>query len=217
MIPILKKYYSTNSWIIFSSIIIVYFIALKIEFTYVFTDNFYFSSFIDTVSSIDNYIHAERNVEWINYLLVFVIILIPTVGISIALNIGAVFKEHKVKFIQIFKIVLKSQIIFSLNYLFSVLLRIIGALDVNMKTINNNYSYQSSLCLFDGVNISSWLQYPLQIINITEIIYVFMLAYGYKNLCNIKYSKALFFTIACYGGLIFIWVVFSIFLQTILY
>lgn len=216
---ILKRYYNTNNYIVSCLIILIYYIALTIELNFIFTNEFYIESLKQNhnFDKINSLIEMDRNVEWVNYIFVFIIILIPTIFISMSLNIAAIFKEYKVKYSNIFNIVLKSQIIFSINYLISIILRWQGILENKIETINNNFNYQSVLSLINSKALPEWSIYPLQVINVTEIVYVFILAYGIKELFKIKYNKSLLLVIVCYISILIIWIVFSFLLKTILY
>lgn len=219
MRKILDFYYRINNWLVFIVIILVYYLALTIEFNFVFTDEFYKKSFesIKSLDSITNLINAERSVEWVNYIIVFIIILVPTLLISFIINMGFILKEVNVKFIQIFQSVLKAQIIFALNYLLSVILKWFGIVERNFENINNNYDYQSLLVFFKDRELPYWLTYTLQCINITEILFILFLGFGLKLLINTNYKKALIITLVFYGSALIIWIIFTIFLKTILY
>ena len=118
MKKLLNLYFRTNTWIIFLVIMIIYFISLTIEFKYIFTDDFYFNSFESTrnYDNIWNFISKERQTEWINYPIAFIVVLIPIILIAFILNIGAILNDFRLKYKILFAITLKSQLIFALNY-----------------------------------------------------------------------------------------------------
>ncbi|MEA3318145.1 MAG: hypothetical protein U9R54_09325 [Bacteroidota bacterium] len=213
---ILQKYFRTNNWIILLILAIIYVVSLNIEFKFVFTDDFYFQSFKNQDSdNIMNFMLKDREVNWINYLYIPVIIIIPTILISLCFFVGTIFNNIKISFVKIFSISLKSQIIFAINYLVSVILKCSGLIERNYNNINNNYDFQSARLFFRNEDVPYWLIYPLQCINITEIIYILFLSIGIQFILKIKYFNAIKFTALYYGiGLIF-WIIFSVFLQTI--
>lgn len=219
MKKIIESYFKANNWAVLTVLIAIYAIALTIEFNYVFTDDFYISSFESKLSpeSIDNLIIKERGSQWINYPIVILIVIIPASLIAFCLNIGAVLKNYKVAFSKLFGITLKAQLIFALNYLLAVILKSTGIVDFTYSTVNNNYKFQSLLIFFDTKTLPYWLSYPLQCINIAEGLHILFLALGISLLLDKKYSKSLTFVLFWYGmGLLF-WIVFSVFLQTVLY
>lgn len=219
MKKIIENYFRANNWIVFIVLIAIYAVALTIELNYVFTDDFYISSLEGKRSfeSIDNLITKERGSQWVNYPITILIVLIPALLVAFCLNIGAVLKNHKASFLRLFGVALKAQLIFALNYLVAVLLKATNTVTFSSATVNNSYSFQSLLLLFDTKALPYWLLYPLQCINVAEVIHILFLSLGISYLLNQKFGKSLLFVLLWYGmGLLF-WIVFSVFLQTVLY
>ena len=218
MQKILTGYFRTNTWIVFAGIILLYFIALTLEFKFVFTDEFYlnFSEYYDDNNKLIEFIHADRALEWVNYLIVFAIVCIPALLIAFILNIGTNLREYKIKFSQLFKTTLKAQVVFAVNYLVSIILKSTGIIAKDWITIDNNYFYQSFAYFFRDSYYPFWIMYPLQIINITEIVHLFILAFGFSYISKFGYLKSLGFTLVFYGATMLIWIIFTVFLQTLL-
>ena len=61
--------------------------------------------------------------------------------------------------------------------------------------------------------IPKYLLYPIQQLNLFEVAYWFLLAYGIKSLGNIDFKKALKITSLSYGVGLAIWCIFIVFLQ----
>lgn len=219
MKQLVQKYFTLNTWIIFLLLFAIYSVALTIELRYIFTDNMYFNSLEGkrTIEGIQNLITGERKREWLNYPIAGLVILVPSLLIGFCLNLGAVLKDYKASFTNFFGIAMKAQIIFALNYLTSIILRALGLVNFSYTTANNNYEYQSALVFFDTKALPVWLLYPIQCINIAEIIHILLLSLGITWFLNLRYSKALFFVLLWYGVGLLIWIVFSVFLQTNIY
>ncbi|MDR1552829.1 MAG: hypothetical protein LBS69_05135 [Prevotellaceae bacterium] len=218
-IKILTKYFKLNTWIVFAVIISVYFIALTIEFKFVFTDDFYINSLsnnYDDHSKLIEFIRSDRAMEWVNYFISFAIVLIPALLIAFVLNVGTIFREYKIKFMRLFDIVLKSQIVFASNYLISIALKSTGIISKEWNLIDNNYFYQSLACFFQDGNYPFGLMYPLQIINITEIVHLLFLAFGFSCVSKFGYLKSVRFVAVFYGIAMIIWIIFTVFLQTLI-
>lgn len=218
-IKILTNYFKLNTWIVFAVIISVYFIALTIEFKFVFTDDFYINSLsnnYDDHSKLIEFIRSDRAMEWVNYFISFAVVLIPALLIAFVLNVGTIFREYKIKFMQLFDIALKSQIVFAVNYLISIALKSTGIISKDWNLIDNNYFYQSLACFFRDGNYPFWLMYPLQIINITEIVHLLFIAFGFSYVFKFGYLKSLRFVAVFYGIAMIIWIIFTVFLQTLI-
>lgn len=219
MHKLIERYFRANNWVVLFVLIIIYSIALTIEFNYLFTDDFYISAHEgkQSLENINNLIIKERNSQWVNYPIAIVVVLIPALLIAFCLNIGTVLNNYKVSFLKLFGITLKAQLIFALNYLVAVILKSTKILEFTYTSVNNNYKFQSLLVFFDTKSFPYWLLYPLQCINIAEGLHMIFLALGISVLLNQKFAKSLFFVLLWYGvGLIF-WIVFTVFLQTVLY
>jgi len=216
---LIKNYFELNTWLVFFVLIAIYSIALTIEFRFVFTDDLYLGlqASKKSLENIQNLISSERKSQWINYPITILIVLIPSLLISFCLNIGTVIKEYKTSFIKLFEIAVKAQMVFAINYLLSIVLKATGVIHFSLTTVNNNYNFQSALIFFDNKVLPYWLIYPIQCINLTEIVHILILSIGVSWLLQIKFLKALTFVALWYGiGLLF-WIIFTVFLQTIIY
>ena len=137
--------------------------------------------------------------------------------ISFAINIGVILNDYKISIKEIFVITLKAQIVFAINYLIATILKWQGIIERNRENINNNYDFQSLVVFFQDKQLPFWKFYPLQNINITEIIHLLVLSFGFAWIAKIKFMKAFLFTLIFYGLALLIWIIFTIFLQTTLF
>jgi hypothetical protein len=69
------------------------------------------------------------------------------------------------------------------------------------------------LQLFDVKSLAIWQIYPLQLLNVFEMVYWGLLAYWLKRLLNITLTKSMEMVIASYGTGLLLWVVFVTFLS----
>jgi len=216
---LINKYFNLNIWLVILGLILIYIISFNIEFNFIFTDTFYFDAFKNQErDKIISFMQRDKSIEWINYIYIPVIIFIPSFLISLCLYVGSFFfSDILLKYFNIFSITLKSQIIYAINYLFSVMLKWQKVLDRNLYNINNNYDFQSARLFFKNKDLPYWLIYPLQCINITEFIFILTLSFGIQLIIKTKFIKTLKFVIFCYGVGLIIWIVFTVLLQTLFY
>lgn len=208
-----QKYLKLNIWLALLFICLIYVLALIIEFNFLFTDDFY-KNVLSTFSTekISNYISQERESEWVNFLIVPIITIVPALLITFWTYISLYIVNIKIGLFHLFDKSLKAQIIFAFNYIITVLLKTGNVIEQDMNTINNNYLYQSILAFFNTESVHPLLRYPLQCVNITEVIFVLFLTYSLKDILQMKFLKALKFTSLIYLSGLLIWIVFSIFL-----
>lgn len=71
----------------------------------------------------------------------------------------------------------------------------------------------SALQLFEVKSLATWQIYPLQLVNIFELVYWILLAYWLKRLLNITLTKGMELVVTSYGTGLLLWVVFITFLS----
>jgi len=211
-------YFRMNIWIVLGVILLIYLAALTFEFRVIFTDEYYIQSFNEKASyeQIQDFIFADRQIEWQNYPYAFFRIIVPSFLIASVLFVGVILKDLKISFYKLFGVTVKAQIVFAINYVLAIIMKTVGWLDNSWESINNNYSYQSLLVFFKEVNLPYWLYYPLQSINITESLHVLLLSVGVQSISSLGFSKSLGLVLTFYGLGLSIWVIFTVFLQTII-
>jgi hypothetical protein len=70
----------------------------------------------------------------------------------------------------------------------------------------------SALNLFNTDSLGVWWIYPLQVLNIFEVLYLFSIAYGLFLVTEKSFSRMLAIAACSYGTGLFIWVVSVTFL-----
>lgn len=214
---IFNKYFKSNTWIVFILIALIYAVAITIELKYIFTDDFYIKhlSSRKTVDFIQNFIRAERKTEWFNYPLIPVIILVPAAITAFILYAGIVFHNYKVKYSAIFKVAIKADLVFAVNYFIAIILKATGVIKPDISLINDNYYYQSLLVFFNKAKLEFWQIEFLKNINITLIVYILFLSYGMAWLMPAAYKKAVKIVGLWYGVAILCWLTFKIFMSVL--
>jgi hypothetical protein len=213
------KYFQLNTWLVFLIVYGIYAVSLVIELNYLFTDEFYFNALSGSdksASDIISFIKADRAQDWINYPFAILIILVPTIGATIAIYLGSVTSSDKACLKDIFKISLKSQIVFAISYLAGILLKLLGIVQISPANINDRFGYQSLLMFFNTSRLPRWSIFPLQSINISELLFMLVLAVGFAAIAKYAYPKALGRVALYYGlGLLF-WIIAVAFIQIVL-
>jgi hypothetical protein len=219
-IEIIKKYAHLNSYQLFVINCTIYFISLWIEFRYIFTDYFYNSNLLKslhTETQIFDYVTKDRGLEWKNYAFIPFMIFLIVILITICLFIGFNTIEEKVSFKDSFKISLQSFIVFPLNYFVTVLLKVTHVINYNFENVNDAYKYQSLLHFFNVDKLPQWAIYPLEKVNITEFLYLLVLALFINLHLKFKWSKSIKFSLVFYGIGLLVWIVFSVFIKIVFF
>lgn len=196
----------------------MYFVGLYLSYRYLYNETNYMDTFSDKLStiSIQKMIAAENSTVWINYTIAALLVFVSSFLVSICISIGTLVNEVKIRFTHVFSLAVKSHIIFALNFLFITVLKAAEIIPYTLGNAHNDYWFQSALMFFDVKKLPAWSYYPLQSLNITELIHILLLSFGTGILLNRNYWSALKFVGIWYGlGLVF-WIVFTVFLQTII-
>lgn len=184
---------------VFTTILIKYLLGI---------DKLYYNYYSEKLvqEQVENIIVLKNKWEWIGYVIIPLLVLIRTNLVALCLSIGMFCynMEHPYKFKQFFRITLLGEFVlvlvgfFKLGYFYFV------KTDYNLLDLQQ-YFPLSYINFLDIDNIEPWLIYPLQTINLFEIAYFFVLAYGLWKLLKNNFSKSLEIAAVSYGSGLVVW------------
>lgn len=204
----LKYYFQLSLWQAFLLILLIYFIALYIELNYIYSDALYFSSLSQKYGkeAIQNIIGLHRNIEWLNYLLVPLFIVIVSLATAFCINLGALATNLNLRFGQLLHLSFKSHIALSLGYLSLIIYK--TQLDsISLQTAERN-DFASVLALMDYTRMERWLHYLLQQLNLVQLTYFLMLSIGFSILTQFRVHQSILFIFCTYGVGYLTWILF---------
>jgi len=204
------KINTLTSNILFS---LFYIVILWVTNNIIITDTFYFISFekLMSIKRIEELINFNKKSEWLSYILLPIVNNIRYILIAIIIFIGIHLYEIELSFKSCFKIVLLADIIPLVSTIIKILYFYIYP-PSNFEVLQN----------FNPLGVSSFLNndaipkyflYPLQQLNLFEVGYWLLLAYGIKSLGNVDFKKALKITSLSYGVGLLLWCIFIVFIQ----
>jgi hypothetical protein len=209
----LKSYFlDINTQIVFLVICIIYWIAIFIELSFLYTDNLYFFSLKVNRSQneILQFIQLERRFEWLNYLIAPVYSLLISLFTAFCLNIGVLLKNYQVRFKNLYNLAVKANLIFALSYLMITILKI-TVIPHDLDNIENN-DFQSVIAFLNYNQIPKWAYFALQLVNFTQISYIIFLSIGVAFYLKANFIKSLTLTVGSYGLGLLIWAIFITFI-----
>ena len=179
----------------------------------IITETFYFVSLEDIMSikRIEELIDLNKKNEWLTYILLPVVNTIKYSFAAMIIFIGIKLFELEVSFKNCFKIILFAEIIPILSSITKTLYFYIYP-PSNFEVLQNFNPLGVSSFLNNDA-IPKYLLYPIQQLNLFEVGYWLLLAYGIKSLGNVDFKKALKITSLSYGVGLLIWCIFIVFLQ----
>ncbi|REA63591.1 hypothetical protein DSL64_03875 [Dyadobacter luteus] len=181
---------------------------------FLISENLYFKSLSDQFSynQIASIIESERKWIWVPYLIMPLILLVKLLFVSVCLSLGVYFYCDRFDFERVFSLVMKAEFIFFIPSVIKILWFHFVNIDYSIKDIHFFYPL-SAIHIFDPVLLENWLIYPLQVLNIFEILYWIILAYGIRKIVNMNLSKSLEIVLTSYGSGLVLWIVSVMFLS----
>jgi hypothetical protein len=178
------------------------------------SETLYYNTFSEqlTEEKIEEAFSFNQKWSWLGYVFIPIIYLLKFSFISLVLLTGLFFINKTVSFSVLFKAVMLAEI----PFLLIPLIKLFWFLFIQTQYTFNDLQYfypLSALQLFDVKSLAIWQIYPLQLLNVFEMVYWGMLAYWLKRLLNITLTKSMEMVIASYGTGLLLWVVFVTFLS----
>jgi hypothetical protein len=160
---------------------------------------------------IDELIDQQHKYEWVGYLFITLYFFLRLTLTTLAIYTGCFVINSKVKFSRLFSCVLMAEFVFVLQSVIKL-----SWLWLNKSTLTVQYvktfSPASLINIFDYHSLQPWYLYPLQTINLFEILYWFVLAYFVSKEIKRQYWKSIDFILSSYGVALLMWVVLISFL-----
>lgn len=205
--------YKFNFIIAFSILTAIYLTSFYFFNTYILKDTIYFdylkSEYSDNL--INSFVENAKKINYISNFIYPVLLFLKLVLTSIIIYIGIHLFEINITIKNCFKISLLSEFILSISSVFKTLFLYLYPPN-NLIEIQNFNPLGLSI-LLKNCSIPKFLLYPILQINLFEVIYWLLLAYGIKNFGNINFKKAIKITALSYGVGFAIWCIFVVFLQ----
>ena len=178
------------------------------------SDTLYYNSFAEqlTADKIDALIDQTQQWAWLGYVFIPIIYLLKFSVIALILLTGFFIINKKVSFSLLFKAVMLAEIPFLLVPLIKLLWFMFIQTDYTFQDLQYFFPL-SALQLFEVANLPTWQIYPLQLLNLFELVYWISLAYWLKRLLLISLTSGMEMVIASYGTSLLLWVVFITFLS----
>lgn len=144
--------------------------------------------------------------EWITYALIPLLLILKISIIAAILDVGCFFFDKEIKYKRLFNIVVKAEFIFLLVILTKTAWFYFFQQNYTLEDLQYFYPF-SALTVIGYEGLPAWFIYPLQVVNIFEAAYWFILAYLIGKELKINTEKGLGIVASSYGTGLVIWVV----------
>ena len=168
----------------------------------------YYNSLASNLSEnvLDEIIRIQKKIFWISYAIIPAILLLKLSIISALLFMPAYLLNFKIRYAQMFNLVLKAEFLF----LGVGALKIIWFYFYTENYTLQEYQYFYPLSVLNIVgyeNIDAWWIYPFQTLNLFELAYWFILAYLIGKILNISMDRGFKMVLSSYVPFLFTWIV----------
>jgi|SRR5690625_431098 len=188
------------------------FIAFFLE-NWILTDEVFYRSLSTQIPlyTVDGILESREKFWWVPYLIQIVVILIKVLFVSLCIFIGVVLSDIRIPFKNIFRVAVIAEIIFVIGqsiYLFNLYTH---RAELTFET-TANYFPLSMLSFFGVENVVSWLHYPLQTLNLFEVVYVVLISWLLSRQWKPDFIESLNIVIPSYGIGLLVWMILVVFL-----
>ena len=192
--------------VLFAHIFILYFTSYFLEINSKIID-FLAKDYPSSV--VQNYIESQKKWWWVSYVTTPVLIGIKVLLVAFCLNFVKIISEklENVKFRDILTVVLIAEFVFIIAGFYKFFNFYLIDTDYTLETLQTYYPL-SLINYKEAISTEKWLAYPLQLLNVFELMYWGVLAWGIWQLADkkISYQRSLGYVALTYGvGLLF-WV-----------
>ncbi|HHV41650.1 MAG TPA: hypothetical protein GXX72_02225 [Clostridiaceae bacterium] len=155
-----------------------------------------------------------KSIAWVVYIITPVLMLIKFSAISVLLYIGVFFYDlHKqITLGKIFKVVIISELVFIVASITKLLWFIFFAGNYTLDDMSFFYPL-SLINLFNRAEVATYWIYPLQTVNIFQVLYVLSLAMGLSRVSSFKKEVADRVVLFTYVPAIAVWIALFMFLS----
>ena len=197
--------------LLFILIIFLYSLLTFLDKTYISTDSKIFDFLAKDYPSsvVQNYMESQKKWWWVSYVTTPVLIGIKVLLVAFCLNFVKIISEklEDVQFRDILTVVLIAEFVFVIAGFYKFFNFYLIDTDYTLETLQTYYPL-SLINYKEAISTEKWLAYPLQLLNVFELMYWGVLAWGIWQLVDkkISYQRSLGYVALTYGvGLLF-WV-----------
>ena len=211
----LDRYLSVQRWKLFSGIVLVNMLLILLSQTALINEIVFFNTYSEqlTYERSMELFSMMKSYSWTGYLLGPLVLIIKFSVVSLVIYIGVFLNDmqKEISLGKVFTVVIACEVVFVLASIIKLLWFIFFAGNYTLNDLSFFYPL-SLINLFRQPEVASYWVYPLQTVNLFQLVYVVMLAAGLAKISSVKRDATDKIILITYVPAIFIWIVFIIFL-----
>ena len=194
-------YLSKIKNIYYSLIVVGLYVILIITYNHIFVSETYLSQWYEGVftrTQIQESISIVKKWEWSIIVLNIMLVLIKILCVAVCLYLGLFFFSNLNNTYKIsFNVALKAEIVYIVYFIVRLLWYQFVHIPESIEELQ--VMPLSIMSFFDPVTVEPWLIYPLNILNIFEIFYIWLLSALMAVAIQTKFRKAFELVFVSYG------------------
>jgi len=212
----LERYLAIKGWKLFSGVVMLNLLILFLSQTALINEIVFFNTYSEqlTYERAMEVFSKMKSFAWVGYIITPVLMLLKFSAISVLLYIGAFFSDlHKeITLGKIFKVVIISELVFIAASITKLLWFIFFAGNYTLDDMSFFYPL-SLINLFNRAEVATYWIYPLQTVNIFQLLYVLSLALGLSRVSSLKKEVADRVVLGTYVPAFAVWIALIMFLS----
>ena len=180
-----------RQWLLYIYLLcsIFYFISLYIEIHCLFTDSFYSQAYGGAEADIQNLLLKVHKTNWLNFVIAPFYVFILSLAFAFGLYFFLTIANHKVKIIDCLFVGSVGQLVFAINYLVIVILKLCGVIEFNIDTANDVF-YSQSIAAILGT-LPKWSVFACERVSVIEVIYIIITSCTVSRVFKINFFKSI--------------------------
>lgn len=203
-----------NTWWLFALVLSIGLLLVAASQSSLISDELYFNSFAEQLSfeQIQTLIQQSQKWAWLGYVFLPVYNLVKFSAIAGFICLAFYLSRGRILFQPFLNAVIKAELVLLIPGIIKLLWFLFIQTDYTLQDLQFFYPL-SALSLFDYEQVEPWLLYPLQVLNVFELLYWFALAYGITRvLPEYDLGRAMSLVLSSYGVGLLVWVAAVMFL-----
>lgn len=180
---------------------------------FLISDSLFFDFFGQQLSfeSVNQILTQWKKWKWLSYIILPILLVIKISFVAICFTIGDLISSLENDFKKFISIAVAAEFVFLIPSVIKLLWFLFVKTDYTLQDIQF-FSPLSMISLFNQSKIDPWLIYPIQLLNIFELLYWIALTWQLQEVLKKPFAESLGFVAKTYGIGLAVWVVFVMFL-----
>ncbi|MFP4022880.1 MAG: hypothetical protein ACLFVR_00010 [Thiohalospira sp.] len=198
----------------FGLIILIYILISILLNWFIIQDELYYKSLGEEFSTdvLNKIISLRNKWDWVGFIISPFFLFVKILLVATCLEIGNFIFDWKLQLKQLLRIVILAETIFLIVAIVRIIWFLVYPENLTLEYIQVYYPL-SLINLVEIENIPQYLIYPMQLVNLFELVYWITLAYLIKIYTNKSFDKSFDFVAKTYGVGLFTWVILFVFIS----